>query len=260
MARCSTTHPSGSSWLTRRSPLALILLLGVSRPALAEDPEQRAAALFEQSAAAYEAGDLDRAAELLERAYALDPDPTLLYNLARTYEGLGRLEAAVSSYRKFLEQSPEASDRGAIEKRIQTLEAQIAERQRLLDERRSQSPPPTEDASPARGSSPETRSGSTVPWIVAGAGGVVLIAGGVLGVLATREHRAAEDDPSFMRAQELATRAENLALAANIAFAVGGVAAAVGLTWGVIDATASQQPHARLPPTLPSGVWMRGVF
>jgi len=87
-----------------------------------------------------------------------------------------------------------------------------------------------------------------------------LIAGGVLGVLATREHRAAEDDPSFMRAQELATRAENLALAANIAFAVGGVAAAVGLTWGVIDATASQQPHARLPPTLPSGVWMRGVF
>ena len=101
----------GSAFTTRSRPgrlarstlacvTAALTLLAASPVAQAQaSAKDRALRLFEQSAEAYEAGELEKAAELLERAYALDPDPTLLYNLARTYEGLGKLECLLDAGR-----------------------------------------------------------------------------------------------------------------------------------------------------------------
>ncbi len=51
--------------------------------------QDRALALFELSGEKYRAGDFEGAVELLTEAYDLFPEPVILYNLARAYEGMG---------------------------------------------------------------------------------------------------------------------------------------------------------------------------
>jgi tetratricopeptide (TPR) repeat protein len=193
----------------------------------------RAVELFEQSEGHYREGELEKAQELLLRAYELDPNPVLQFNLGRVYEGLGKLEEAAEAFRAFLAGSPEAPDRGAIERRIQALDKQIAERRALRERnRRPPTPPPAPPKSPPE---PQDTGPGAAPWIVAGVGAVVLVGGTVSGLLAQRAHDDAEQDPSFQGAKDAQARAENFATAANVGFAVGGAAVAVGLGWALFD-------------------------
>src|SRR5690349_4339746 len=95
----------------------------------------KAVRLVVQSQEHYEAGRFREAIQLLEEAYGLEESPTILYNLARAYEGVGESERALNAYEKYIEKEPKASDRGAVEKRIETLKQQIAERKKLAEER-----------------------------------------------------------------------------------------------------------------------------
>src|SRR5262245_66585058 len=116
--------------------LSLVLLAGISTsPATAvaqskgggsaKDAKAEALELFNQSADLYQQGKFDEAARLLERAYEIQPEPVLLYNLGRAYEGLGENQKAVEAYEHYLKDEPKAKDRGAVEHRIETLKAQI---------------------------------------------------------------------------------------------------------------------------------------
>src|SRR5262245_34699480 len=60
--------------------------------------------LVQDAVAGYGDGDNARAAELLERAYALRADARVLFNLARAYERGGRREQALDCYRRYLAQ------------------------------------------------------------------------------------------------------------------------------------------------------------
>ena len=111
----------------RLAPLIAAALLVSVVPAGAQEREARTAQhaqavdLFQQSRAAYRDGHFKEAADLLQRAYAVEPAPILLYNLARAYEGLGDLPHAIDAYQRYLKESPDAKDRGATEERIRTL-------------------------------------------------------------------------------------------------------------------------------------------
>jgi tetratricopeptide (TPR) repeat protein len=192
----------------------------------------RAMDLFEKSEQRYRAGQLEEAQRLLLEAYALDPNPVLQYNLGRVYEALGKLEEAAGAFRAFLDGTPDAADRGAIERRIETLEKQIADRKALESRERERAkkppslppkPPPAQDTGP----------GAT-PWVIAAAGAAVLVGGVVAGVLADKAHDDAVKDPSFRGAQDSQDKAETLATIANVGFVVGGAAVAVGVGWGLI--------------------------
>ena len=118
--------------VTRALPgLLLLAFLGCptlsaeAQPKSKKDPKVEAVELFEKSADLYRLGKFDEAAALLERAYSLHEEPVLLYNLGRAYEGLGENQKAIDAYTKYLEKAPEAKDRGALERRIVTLKAQI---------------------------------------------------------------------------------------------------------------------------------------
>jgi tetratricopeptide (TPR) repeat protein len=226
------------------------MLLGGAPTARADQSsQQRAMELFEQSEAAYTAGELERSAQLLEEAYALDPDPTLLYNLARVYEGLGKLSEAERRYRQYLECEPETADRGAIEKRIETLHAQIAERQRLL-RAQSEEAQPADSSAPAVPSAAEARTSSSpswLPWLLAGTGVAVIAAGAGFGLLAARAEDEAERDETVLGARAAHNRATDYATGANVAFAVGGVLTAAGLSWvaiAMLGAEPSEQSEA----------------
>lgn len=100
--------------------LALALALANAPLALAEPtPEDKALAqqLYDRASEAYSAGDYDQSIEWLERAYQLDPDPVILYNLGRSYEGAAQLDKARETL-EAVEQNPDTPDE--IRQRIKT--------------------------------------------------------------------------------------------------------------------------------------------
>src|SRR5262245_17506107 len=78
----------------------------------------RAAELFKKSSEAYMRGEFETTVKLLDEAYALDPQPVLVYNTARAHEGLGHADEAIRLYERYLSEEPSSPDRGAIEQRV----------------------------------------------------------------------------------------------------------------------------------------------
>ncbi|HEX5061798.1 MAG TPA: tetratricopeptide repeat protein, partial [Kofleriaceae bacterium] len=187
------------------------------------DDRDKALKLFEDSDKAYKAGKFEKAAELLREAYGLYPEPELLYNLGRAQEGLGDMQAAVDSYEEYLKVAKKIKDRAAIERRVETLKAQIAKqeedaRQRAEDERRraedeerrkreeeerKRNPPPPIDTR-----TPLEKYG---PWITMGAGGAFMVTGVFFGVRASGTHDDAVATPIQRDAVELQASAERSA-------------------------------------------------
>jgi len=200
----------------------------------AAEREDRAVAVFEESEKRYREGKFKEAVDLLLEAYRLSPEPPLLYNLGRAYEGMGDLERARDAYRRYLDADRGASDRGAIEQRIATLTRQLDERAALQRQRDAAARGPA--AAPAT----EAAGPSPVPWIIAGAGGAALAAGVVFGILTRSKHADAVDEKAQTKARSLQDDADTFATVANVAFVGGGVLAAGGIAWGLVDLATSR--------------------
>lgn len=249
---------------------------------------RRAIRLFKKSQAAYQEGRFQDAASLLEEAYTLDPNPTLLFNLARAREGTGDVAGTIEAYRRYLKADPKAKDRPAIERRIANLKAQLEERRALeqkADEERKRrealerqaeeekkrreaerlaAPPPPPPPPPPPVKVVEPRNVSPWPWIILGVGALGAGAGGVLGAMAADNHALAMDEPVQTTAKELDDRAQTFALGANIAFAAGGAVALAGLVWGIVDvATLGEEtkPDVIVGPSVSArGISISGRF
>src|SRR5688500_2507730 len=174
----------------RTAATLLALALSISTIARAQEQEpgddgrrERAMHLFEESRTHYDAGRFDTAAELLAEAYDLQPDPILLYNMARAYESGGRVQEAIDAYERYLSDAGNVRDRGAIETRLATLRDQL-EREEELDRRdEDEEPAPVPPDNPDRI--------EPAPWIILGIGVVGIGAGIVLGVLSQDAHAQA---------------------------------------------------------------------
>ena len=218
--------------------------------AAANTNKTRAAELFKRSAEAYLRGDFSHAIELLDEAYALDPQPVLIYNKARAHEGLGHVDEAIELYEKYLTDEPTSADRGAIEQRLVTLRKQRDEKAALAKERtqvekdreavekeRANQPPPAE-AAPAP-APPHRR--SVLPYVVMGVGGAGLISGTIFGLMANSKKASATDAQSQLTAIDLRDTGRTYATVSNVSFIAGGVLVAAGVVWWVIDGRASNK-------------------
>src|SRR4051794_1613167 len=87
-----------------RAVLACVVVLSMGGHATAQvaDRGHGAAKHFEDGVALYRAGRFQEAIEHFQKAYELKPEPVLLYNVARAYEGLGELKRALEGYRAYL--------------------------------------------------------------------------------------------------------------------------------------------------------------
>ena len=229
----------------------------------AQTPQARGAELFNKGAEAYRRGEFQQAATLLLEAYGLDPQPVLLYNLARAYEGLGNLDAAIDTYTRYLEADPKAPDRGAIEQKVGTLKRQRDERLALEKQRDAERARADEakakaerdrQAAPAPAPPPE-RSPSPFPYVVAGVGVAGLAAGAVFGLMATSKH---DDAAAATTAQQSAidqqNSAKSLATISTISFIAGGALVAAGVAWWVIDRRSSAKPSSGSTQSLRVGL------
>jgi len=95
----------------RLATIACLLLLALPRVGLSASPQdrKRAAALIKDGEQQYQAGKYREAAETLKQAQQLDPNPRLIYNIARAYDQAGDLPAALQSYQQYIG-SPEGTD------------------------------------------------------------------------------------------------------------------------------------------------------
>jgi tetratricopeptide (TPR) repeat protein len=197
----------------------------------------RAAELFKRSVDTYRSGDFKQTIDLLNEAYALEPQAVLLYNLARAHEGIGNSDAAIETYEKFLAQEPNAKDRGAIEQRLVTLKRQRDERLALEKKSAAQGAPQPAAPPPE----PPRHSRSVLPYVVGGVGVAGLAAGAVFGVMANSKRDDAVAAPGQRDAIDLEDQAKSRATLSNVSFVVGGVLLAAGVTWWVLDLNASKK-------------------
>ena len=228
-----------------------------------------AADLFKKSADAYLRGEFAQAIALLDEAYALDPQPVLLYNKARAHEGLGHIDEAISLYERYLTEEPSSPDRGAIEQRLVTLRRQRDEKTNLVKERtaveQDRAAVERERAAVAAEPPPEPpRKRSVAPYVVMGAGGVGLVVGTVFGFKALSRKSSATDEPTQQKAIDLRDSGKTFATVSNVSFVVGAVLVAGGAVWWVLDGTSTRRRGGALPPVQlgvgPGAVHFAGTF
>lgn len=245
----------------------VLLVLGslAARPVRAQPsgtPRERAVALFAESVTAYREGRFDDAAGLLDEAYALQPEPVLLYNLGRAREGAGDDDAAADAYRRYLAaEGTDATDASAARARLAVLDRRIEER-RALEARAAEREAEARAAATPPPPPPPPREVAIAPWILAGGGALVLVVGGVLGGLMLDRNAAAQSAPSQLAAVAAHADAETFAVAADVMYGVGVVAAGVGVVWGLVDLLStppSEAAHARLRLG-PTGLVLAGTF
>jgi len=209
--------------------LLVACALGPRTAVAGPQEEAKAGRLFDKAETEYQAGHFQAAIDLLLEAQQIAPDAVLDYNLARAYEGLGNLEASLASYKAYLAADPQSKDRGAVEARVKTIEAQLAERARKAGEPE----PPPKDKAPPPG---DPRRPSALPWLLAGAGALTFGAGGILGGFSLSSSSEADDPATTgVDAVTLQEEASDFALQANILFGVGGAITLAGVVWGIVD-------------------------
>jgi tetratricopeptide (TPR) repeat protein len=246
-----------SRWTPRLCALLLFWFsLGFAGSALADstrDARPRAMELFKQSAEHYEAGRYAVAAALLEEAYALHPEPKLLYNLGRAREANAETKLAAEAYEAYLLADPSTDRVADVQRRIDQLRAQL-----------SQQPAPAETPVPVHGAG-ETQAPATapaepeesaaagvrrrriVPWVLVGAGGAVLGTALAVGLMARAQQRDAETEPSQAEALELQRAAESKALTANLLAGAGGALVLAGGAWLLFGGRHDSGSRARGP-------------
>lgn len=220
-------------------------------------PRERAVALFAESVTAYREGRFDDAATLLDEAYALQPEPVLLYNLARAREGAGDDDAAAEAYRRYLAtEGTDDADASAARARLAVLDRRIEER-RALEARAAER---EARAVPAPASPPPPREVAIAPWIVAGGGALVILVGGVLGGLMLERSGAAQNAPIQTDAVAAQSQAESFAIAADVLYGIGALAIGVGVVWGIVDLTSSPASSTARLRFGPTGLSLAGTF
>jgi tetratricopeptide (TPR) repeat protein len=170
-----------------RTLLAVCLLLfAFVRAAHADDPAEKASKRhYERGQKLYNLQKFEEALEQYQKAFDAKPLPGFLFNIAQCQRNLGDYEAAIFSYKKFLQLDPESEKREKVEALIEELEQKTAEgdTERLGLGKRKKKDPDEEDERPT-----ETEEGAPVYkkwWLWTGVA-VVGVAGGVGIYLATK--------------------------------------------------------------------------
>ena len=107
--------------------LLFVLGMATAWPALAAAPRDAGKPLADQAAVLFKAGKFLPAAELFERAFALNPSKLVrLRNAGRAFEEAGRLDHARHLFQRYIELAPAGRDRDEVQDRIAKLTARLA--------------------------------------------------------------------------------------------------------------------------------------
>jgi tetratricopeptide (TPR) repeat protein len=203
---------------------------------------------YELGSTLYDTSNYPGALAEFEKAYKLEPKPALLFNIARCYEVMAKLEQAIKYYKLFLAKSDKPDNEDLVRARLATLERRLKEERPRQPEqpeqpkqpKEPQGSPPPEKASPAGSTPPaapkeQERGGSwrgTAGWVLLGVGGASLATGVVFGVLAggktTEYNDGVGAGKTFEELDAIDGTGKSFELAKILTLVIGGVAAAAG--------------------------------
>src|SRR5687767_12916962 len=110
---------------SRRAAVALVLVLGwLAGPALAASSKD-AKRIYEEATAAFGLGRYAEAAEKYESAFALRPDPALLYNAAQAFRLGGNKPRALELYRNYVRLYPDGANANDVRTHVAALKKDI---------------------------------------------------------------------------------------------------------------------------------------
>ncbi len=194
---------SGMQGVGSTAPVVMALVVAMlvaPAPAGAQDARARAAALANSAVVLARSGDSVEALALYEKAYELDPDPTLLYNIGRVAEKAGRPARAAEALRAFLDHETDPELRARAQETLDRVSALLPEAPPAPATPSSAATLPTAandltPAAPAPVVEPST-SVSGLPgwaWALIGTGAAALVGGGVATYLLLRDGGSSAD-------------------------------------------------------------------
>ena len=173
---------------------------GPGRAAAADPPERRASAHLARAAELYQAGSYKPAITELQAAYAANPLPRILCNLAKAYRKDGQIKEAAEHYDLCLRTDPHLS----MQERAEFSDSLAQLRASLEPPKVEQQPAPVPTVQPAQvappaSAAPESRPVYKRAWFWGVLGGVVAVGAvaTVAGVLATRSSAPTLTDPEL---------------------------------------------------------------
>jgi hypothetical protein len=220
----------------------------------APDREAEARKLFDE-ALGLEQAQPERALDILDCARRLADRPAVSLRIGTIAERLGKLELAIEGYERYLKLAGDlAPDRIPLQKRIDALHDKLEEREEQAD--------PTLGVAPIERRKQEK---SPLPgYIVAGAGGVLMLVGGVFLYSAKQQNDEVHDiEPgtTFWNSEDAkdkldgAKRSQTIGL---VSLGVGAIVTGVGV-YLVLDARRSISAGARVG-TRSAQSYMRFAF
>jgi tetratricopeptide (TPR) repeat protein len=225
-----------------RLTIAIALVLVALAPTARAD-KAKARALFDRATKQYNLGEYSTAAEAFKAAYDEYPDPTLLYNLAQCERQLAHKQRAITLYRSYLREVPNAPNADEVKRLVGSLEQDVAREQeerkqaeaakaRALEEQRQQ--PQHQAASvaaPEPPPAPRARPWWKNPagWALVGIGVAAGATGAGLLVAANNDQNNAPKAPTLADAHSLINQASTFRAAGYAMVGVAGASAVAGV-------------------------------
>ena len=115
-------------------PLAVVLGLALAGPArtqAADSRTEQARTHYQRAEQLFDLGRWDEAIAEYELAYQMRGDPIFLFDVAQCYRRKGDTKRAIDLYKNFLRKDPKSQKRGEVEDRIEALEKELLEKEKL---------------------------------------------------------------------------------------------------------------------------------
>ncbi len=211
---------TGSRWARSSTAVAVVVVLASLCPVRGARAAEPQAELVRAVNKAVERGDYSAAAELLERAYAQDPQPTFLYSKGEALLAAGDCPGALQAFDRFLATDPPRIDAEAARERRATCPQPppptVAAPRPVVE------PPPTSPPSPRSPPQPRPMARDPLFWGLAGAGGILALGGAGLLVGAKVSADATSSAATEGAWEVQINRSRGLATAGVVTLAAGG--------------------------------------
>lgn len=220
--------------------------------------------LVAQATGKFKDKDYAGAVALFERAYAVQPEPAILFNIGRIYEEAQNAEAAIGYYEKFIaDESVELKDREKAVQRLQVLRTivEIREKEKNRNKPKPSEPAPVTDPGPAVAPPPSNQPPQTdskpqkpgrllrpIGGAMLGTGAALVIGGAIAGGIAKGAHNDFVAAKNLADREAAANRGRSLAATADGLFIAGGVIAAVGIVLLIVPAVRKSRTAQALQP------------
>ncbi len=229
--------------------------------------DDKAKEFYEEGKAHFQAGRFEEALNAFNEAYNLTLEPALLFNLGASAEAMGDRERAKAYYLVYLEESPDAPDEAEVRSRIEKLsqdpEPPSSDTQETEETQQITTSTENVDASTYYASNQDKKKHATIwPSLMIGLGGMTLVGGMISAIVAKSRYDGLESSCKPNCTDNQVSDAKAPAVAADVLFVLGGIAATAGVVGLVITKKRSRKQSSIAIEVVPGalGLTLEGRF